>query len=280
LPGDVVRERIKNRPVIIKDRRVPGEPLAPRRGILSGRGLRTTCWRQGSGADGLPFICPFPSAIAEGRRLALPPDGRRHPRSGASHRSDGTVLDTRRPPRCRPGSLKELGRVPAQPHPRSPALNSVIEGSGILARGWRLRLWAPFFFVFLLSSSDFLFLPPFFCLPGELRALALPRGAPSAPPIRGSPATPASWGYGRAPLPAVPLRERGDGSFSVHHPSRGSSRRTRGSPGPLPPSSGRPRRGGAAPAFVGGPNSSPSAPRVSPWGLGNRDRQSWRPGLP
>jgi hypothetical protein len=46
-------------------------------------------------------------------------------------------------------------------HPRSPALNSVIEGSGILTRGWRLRLWAPF------SSSDFLFLLPFFCLTGR-----------------------------------------------------------------------------------------------------------------
>ena len=72
LPGDVVRERIKNHPVNIRIHQVPGEPLAPRRGIPSGRGLRTTCWRQGSGADGLPFICPFPSAIAEGRRLALP----------------------------------------------------------------------------------------------------------------------------------------------------------------------------------------------------------------
>jgi len=50
----------------------------------------------------------------------------------------------------------------------------------------------------------------------------------------------------------------------THHPSRGSSRRTRRGPEALPPSSGRPRRGGAAPAFVGASNSSPSAPRVSP----------------
>jgi hypothetical protein len=120
---------------IIRNHQVPGEPLAPRRGIPSGRGLRTTCWRQGSGADGLPFICPFPSAIAEGRRLALPPDGRRRPLQ-APH-----TVPTER---CwtpagrqieRPGSLKVLGSVPAQHPPRTPALNIMIEGSGILTRG-------------------------------------------------------------------------------------------------------------------------------------------------
>jgi hypothetical protein len=120
---------------------------------------------------------------------------------------------------------------------------------------------------------------PFVCLPGELRALTL-LGAPLLPLPSRTP--PPSWlrGYGRAPLPAVPLRERDDGSFSVHHPSGGGSRRTRRGPGTPPPSSGRPRHGGAAPAFVGVPNSSPSAPRVLPWGLGNRSRQSWRPGSP
>jgi hypothetical protein len=82
----------------------------------------------GLGSRRLTLHRPFPSAIAEGRRLALPPDGRRHP-SGASHRSDGTVLDTRRPPRCRPGSLKELGRVPAQHPPRFPAPNTVNLGA-------------------------------------------------------------------------------------------------------------------------------------------------------
>jgi hypothetical protein len=56
--------------------------------------------------------------------------------------------------------------------------------------------------------------------------------------------------------------------YSLHHPSRGSSRRTRGGPGAPPPSSGRPRRGGAAPAFVGAPNSSSSAPRVFAPGTG------------
>jgi hypothetical protein len=194
---------------------VPGEPLAPRRGIPSGRGPRTVCWRQGSGADGLPFICPFPSAIAEGRRLALPPDGRRHPRSGASNRSDGTVLDTRRPPLLRPGSPIGAGEGPGATPPRSPALNSVIEGSGILARGWRLRLWAPFL------SSVFLFLLPFLCLPGELRAFAL-LGAPLLPLSSRTPLL--SWlrGYGRAPLPAAP--SSGGGAMElVHRPAGGSS---------------------------------------------------------
>ena len=54
----------------------------------------------------------------------------------------------------------------------------------------------------------------------------------------------------------------------IHHPSRGSSHRTRRGPEALPPSSGRPRRGGAAPAFVGASNSSPSAPRAFALGTG------------
>jgi hypothetical protein len=65
--------------------------------------------------------------------------------------------------------------------------------------------------------------------------------------------------------------------FPLHRPARGGSRRTRRGPEAPPPSSGRPRRGGAAPAFVGASNSSPSAPRVSPWGLGNRSRLSRGP---
>ena len=76
------------------------------------------------------------------------------PSSGASHRSDGTVLDTRRPPHLRPGSLKELGRVPAQTHPRTPAPNY---------RDWELRDSDPGMasasmgsvFSCLLSSSSF-----------------------------------------------------------------------------------------------------------------------------
>jgi hypothetical protein len=73
LPGDVVKERIKNHPVIIRIHQVPRGPLAPRRGIPSGRGLRTTCWRQGSGADGLPFIALSPPKLEGLWRLALPP---------------------------------------------------------------------------------------------------------------------------------------------------------------------------------------------------------------
>jgi hypothetical protein len=48
-------------------------------------------------------------------------------------------------------------------------------------------------------------------------------------------------------------------NFPLHRPTRGGSRRTRRGPEAPPPSSGRPRRGGAAPAFVGASNSSPSA---------------------
>jgi hypothetical protein len=132
--------------------------------------------------------------------------------------------------------------------------------------------------VFSVFSNDFFLLLPFICLPGELRAIALP-GAPLLPLPSGAPLLPRHPGAtgGRRFPPS--LLGRGM-MVPTHHPSRGSSRRTRGSPGPLPPSSGRPRRGGAAPAFVGGPNSSPSAPRLLPWGLGNRSRQPWRPGLP
>jgi len=128
-------------------------------------------------------------------------------------------------------------------------------------------------------SSVFLFLPPFLCLPGELRALAL-LGAPLLPLPSGTPLLPRHPGAtgGRHFPPSLLGREVMD--FSIHHPSRGSSRRTRGGPGAPPPSSGRPRRGGAAPAFVGAPNSSSSAPRVLPWGLGHRSCQFWQPGLP
>jgi len=68
-----------------------------------------------------------------------------------------------------------------------------------------------------LSSSDFLFLLPFVFFLGELRAFALPR-APLLPLSSRTP--PLSWlrGYGRAPLPAVPLRERDDGALSITPP--------------------------------------------------------------
>jgi hypothetical protein len=100
-----------------------------------------------------------------------------------------------------------LGGSRRNTHPRSPApinVNWVLRDSD---PGARLRLWAPFS-----SSSAFFSLPPFFCLPGELRAFALP-GAPLLPLSSRTPLL--SWlrGYGRAPLPAVPLRERDDGPY-------------------------------------------------------------------
>ena len=52
------------------------------------------------------------------------------------------------PPHLRPGSLWMAGGIPAHHPPRSPASNIVIGGSGILARGWHQRPWAPFLFVF------------------------------------------------------------------------------------------------------------------------------------
>jgi hypothetical protein len=72
----------------------------------------------------------------------------------------------------------------ATTHPRSPApinVNWVLRDS---SPGVRLRLWAPFS-----SSSAFFSLPPFVCLPGELRALAL-LGAPLLPLPSGAPLPP------------------------------------------------------------------------------------------
>jgi hypothetical protein len=82
---------------------------------------------------------------------------------------------------------------------------------------------------------------------------SLSSGRPFCPFHPGPPATPASWGYGRAPLPAVPLREKGNGLFT---------------PSPLQGKLPFPREvqehhlpnlgglGAAPPAFVGAPNSS------------------------
>jgi hypothetical protein len=120
--------------------------------------------------------------------------------------------------------------------------------------------------VFSVFSNDFFLLLPFVRFPGELRALALP-GAPLLPLPSGAPLLPRHPGAmgGRRFPPS--LLGRGM-MVPTHHPSRGSSRRTGRGPEALPPSSGRPRRGGAAPAFVGAPNSSPSAPRALAPGTG------------
>jgi hypothetical protein len=98
----------------------------------------------GLGSRRLTLHPPFPlrnrgrSAVSPAPRREAAPFRRLTPfrRNGAGHPPAATLSS---------GTPWELGRVPAHPHPRSPVLNSVIEGSGILTRGWRLRLWAPFF---------------------------------------------------------------------------------------------------------------------------------------
>jgi hypothetical protein len=101
----------------------------------------------------------------------------------------------------------ELGRVPAQPHPRSPALNSVIEGSGILTRGWRLRLWAPFSL-----SSDFssFALRLFF---RESLGRSLFPGRPFCPSHPGLPCYPGILGLRAGATSRRPSWERDDGMF-------------------------------------------------------------------
>jgi hypothetical protein len=96
---------------------------------------------------------------------------------------------------------------------------------------------------------------------------SLSSGRPFCPFHPGLPRCPGFGATGGRQFPPLPIRERDDRALFPSSPG-GSSPRTRGSPGPPPPSSGRPRRGGAAPAFVGGPNSSPSAPRVFALGTG------------
>jgi hypothetical protein len=103
------------------------------------------------------------------------------------------------------------GGIPAHHPPRSPASNIVIGGSGILTRGcvcvYGLR--------FSLSSVVFLFLLPFLCLPGELRAIAL-LGAPLLPLPSGTPPLPRHPGAkGGRHFPPLPIRERDD---ALHHP--------------------------------------------------------------
>jgi hypothetical protein len=148
----------------------PENRQPPTRGICGHKARaaapQTTCWRQGlkgpSNKRAPPHL-PFPlrncgrSAVSPATHPVGGPGGPPSPLSPQQRGQTGPhttlattriVRDTRRPPLLRPGSLMELGRVPARPHPRSPASDSVIGGSGILTRGWRLRLWAPFFSVF------------------------------------------------------------------------------------------------------------------------------------
>jgi hypothetical protein len=97
-------------------------------------------------------------------------------------------------------------------HPRSPAPTS---HQWVLRDFTRGMASASMGSIFL--SSDFLFLLPFLCFPGELRALAL-LGAPLLPLPSGAPLLPRHPGAtGGRRFPPLPLRERGRWS-SLHHP--------------------------------------------------------------
>jgi hypothetical protein len=115
---------------------VPGEPLAPTRGILQGRGspdylLAAGAQRASTRRD--PLICPAspppcPHPRANRGRSAVSPatrpvggPGTARPRP-SHHPHPRAVRDTRRPPHRTSGIPMVLGRVPAQPPtPRSPA---------------------------------------------------------------------------------------------------------------------------------------------------------------
>jgi hypothetical protein len=168
LPGDVVRERIENHPVNIRNRQVPGEPLAPHTGYSFGAAApQTTCWRQGlkgpphGGTPSSPLSPPH--ALTRGRqrgRSAVSPathtvggPGTTRPMPShegnwpSHHPHTRAVRDTRRPPHRTSGTLMVLGRVPAQPHPRTPAPINVnlgapgrYPGDGICVYGLRFSL--------------------------------------------------------------------------------------------------------------------------------------------
>jgi hypothetical protein len=223
----------------------------------------------GLGSRRLTLHLPFPLRN-RGRSAVSPayPVGRRGPHSYPCRDSSGPSHHPCRDGAGAPAGRHTIVRDPfrvagegpgATPTP-GPQLPIVIGSSGILTRGWRLRPWAPFS-----SSSDFLFLSPSSDYRESL-GHSLSSGRPFYPFHPGLPRCPGFGATGGRHFPPLPPRERGDGF--LHRPVGGSSRRTRGSPGAPPPSSGRPRRGGAAPAFVGAPNSSPSAPRAFAPGTG------------
>jgi len=167
------------------------------------------------------------------------------------------------PPHLRPGSLWMAGGIPAHHPPPVPSLQYC---------DWRLRDSSPgmasasmgsISLCLLLTSSSF--------CPSSFFWESLGRspfpGRPFCPFHPGLPRCPGFGATGGRRFPPS-LFGRGMMELSLHHPSGGSSRRTKGGPEVLPPSSGRPRRGGAAPAFVGTSNSSLSAPRVLALGTG------------
>jgi len=159
----------------------------------------------------------------------------------------------------------ELGRVPARPHPRSPASNIVIGGSGILTRGWHLRLWAPF--SCLLTSSSF--------CPSSAYRESLghrsSRSAPSTPFIQGSPAALASGLRAGATSRRSLFGRRSDGSLSIAPPGAApvgpGEVQERHLPHPGGHDAAVPRRLSSVPLIP-----LPAPPGLSPQGLGNRDR--------
>jgi hypothetical protein len=230
---------------------VPGEPLAPHTGYSFGAAApQTTCWRQGlkgpSNKRAPPHL-PFPlrncgrSAVSPATHPVGGPGGPPSPLSPQQRGQTGPhttlattriVRDTRRPPHRTSGIPYGAGEGPGATPPPVPSLQHCDWRLRDSDPGVRLRLWAPFS-----SSSAFFSLPPFFCLPGELRALAL-LGAPLLPLSSRTPPLPWLWGYGRAPLPAAPSSGGGAMELSLHRPAGGSSRRTRRGPGTPPPHPG------------------------------------------
>jgi hypothetical protein len=92
-------ERIKNHPVNIRYCQVPGEPLAPRRGIPSGRGPPDYLLAAGLGSRRLTLHPPFPlrncgrSAVSPAPRREAAPFRRLTPfrRNGAGHPPAATL---------------------------------------------------------------------------------------------------------------------------------------------------------------------------------------------
>jgi hypothetical protein len=248
--------------------------------FFRGRGSPDHSWRQGLGGPppgGTPSSAPLPppnylerSAVSPATRPVGGP-GTTRPRP--SHRPHPrAVRDTRRPPHRTSGILMDGWGDPGATPPPVPSLQYC---------DWRLRDSDPGMASASMGSvslsSVFLFLLPFICLPGELRAFALP-GAPLLPLPSGAPPLPRHpEATGRRHFPPLPLRERDD---ALHHPPEAApvgpgEVQDRYPPHPGGHDAAVPRRlSSAAPILPLAP------PGLSPQGLGHRNRQSWRPGLP
>jgi hypothetical protein len=113
LPGDMVRERIQYYPVNVRNHQVPGKPLAPRRGIPSGRGSPDHSWRQGLKGPppgGTPSSAPLP--------LRMPSHEGNWP---SHHPHPRVVRDTRRPPHRTSGIPLGAGEGPGATPPPDPS---------------------------------------------------------------------------------------------------------------------------------------------------------------